>query len=120
MNKKIFWILKKCIRYCFPYVTVNILITFAVTLLSLGINILNKNVVNDGDIINANVMGSGTILRASSDYVYKEYIEDVNNPDMIANEIISEYDIVEDIILHEVVPEEQEENEEIEENLIIE
>ena len=81
---------------------------------------LNKNVVNDGDIINANVMGSGTILRASADYVYKEYIEDVNNPDMIANEIISEYDIVEDIILHEVVPEEQEENEEIEENLIIE
>ena len=65
-------------------------------------------------------MGSGTILRASADYVYNEYVEDVNNPDMIANEIISEYDIVEDIILHEVVPEVQEEGEEIEENLIIE
>jgi len=47
MNRKILWILKKCLRYCWPYITINILITFLVTLLSLAINVLNKNVVNE-------------------------------------------------------------------------
>lgn len=62
MNKKVFWILKKCIRYCFPFVAVNILITFAVTLLSLGINILNKNVVNE---LTSNIKFGSISLRFS-------------------------------------------------------
>lgn len=47
MNKKIFWLLKKSIRYCFPYIAVNIIITLFVTLLSLAINIINKNAINE-------------------------------------------------------------------------
>lgn len=74
---------------------------------------LNKYTVNDGDIINANVVGSGTILRASEDYVFTHYVEDVNNPDMMDNEAILDYEIEEDIILYEVMQNETIQNEEL-------
>lgn len=64
---------------------------------------LNKYSIADGDIINANVMGSGTILRASEDYVFSGYVEDTENPSMITNEQLLEYQIEEDIILSEVL-----------------
>ena len=63
---------------------------------------LNKYEINDGDIINANVLGSGTILRASADYVYEEYVEDTENPSMIFNEALTDYVMEEDIILREI------------------
>ena len=76
---------------------------------------LNKYTINDGDIINANVLGSGTILRASEDYVFTHYVEDVNNPDMMVNEAISDYEIEEDIVLNQITTNEEQtdENEEI-------
>ena len=74
---------------------------------------LNKYTINDGDIINANVVGSGTILRASADYVFTHYVEDANNPDMMANEAIMDYEIEEDIVLHEVMQNETLQNDEI-------
>ena len=76
---------------------------------------LNKYTINDGDIINANVVGSGTILRASEDYVFTQYVEDSNNPDMMVNEAITDYEIEEDIILDRITTNEEQtdENEEI-------
>lgn len=76
----------------------------------LGVS-LNKYEIADGDIINANVVGSGTILRASEDYIFTQYVEDENNPSMIANEALSDYLIEEDLVLHELVSEETEETE---------
>ena len=80
---------------------------------------LNKYSVADGDIINANVVGSGTILRASEDYVFTGYVEDTENPSMIANEQLSDYYIEEDIIIHEFTEIEEELIEELPEEKII-
>lgn len=73
---------------------------------------LNKYDIKDGDIINANVLGSGTILRASADYVYAEYVEDSENPSMITNEELPEFWIDEDIILSEYMVMDEEDSEE--------
>ena len=68
---------------------------------------LNKYTINDGDIINANVVGTGTILRASEDYIFTQPLEDTENSSMITNEELFDYQIEEDIVLHEVVSEEE-------------
>lgn len=47
MNKKVFWLLKKSVRFCFPYIIVNILILIAINSLSIFLNILNKNITNE-------------------------------------------------------------------------
>ena len=75
--------------------------------------ISSHNRTESGDIINANVVGSGTILRASEDYVFTHYVEDVNNPDMMDNEAILDYEIEEDIVLYEVMQNETIQNEEL-------
>lgn len=81
---------------------------------------LNKYTVEDGDIINANVVGTGTILRASEDYVYTAYVEDTENPSMIINEELFDYQVEEDIILHEVLDTEEVTEEQTEESVVIE
>ncbi len=60
---------------------------------------LNKYTIADGDIINANVVGTGTILRASEDYVFTEYVEDEQNPSTIVNEELHQYQMEEDIVI---------------------
>lgn len=62
---------------------------------------LNKYTLSDGDIINANVVGSGTILRASEDYVYKEYVEDETKAPLKENEVLIDYEIIENVYLNE-------------------
>lgn len=62
---------------------------------------LNKYTLSDGDIINANVVGSGTILRASEDYVYKEYLEDETKAPLKENEVLIDYEIIENVYLNE-------------------
>lgn len=62
---------------------------------------LNKYTLSDGDIINANVVGSGTILRASEDYVYKEYLEDKTKAPLKENEVLIDYEIIENVYLNE-------------------
>lgn len=64
MNKKVFWLFKKSIKYCYPYIAVNIIITLFVTLLSLAINILNKNVINElaSNITSGNISNLFIIL----------------------------------------------------------
>ena len=69
---------------------------------------LNKYSIADGDIINANVVGSGTILRASEDYIFTAYVEDAENPSMIINEQLSDYQIEEDIVLSEIMETDEE------------
>ena len=71
---------------------------------------LNKYTINDGDIINANVLGSGTILRASEDYLFTLYEEDENNPSMIANEALQDYQLEEDLFLHDYIMEDDSED----------
>ncbi len=65
---------------------------------------LNKYTVTDGDIINANVVGTGTILRASDDYVYSEFIDSTN---VIVNEQLLDYQMQEDLFLDEIIWDEE-------------
>ena len=47
MYLKIFWILKKAFKYCFPFIFVNILVLSFSSGIGLAINIVNKNIVNE-------------------------------------------------------------------------
>ena len=44
--KKAVWVLDKAIRFCFPYIMVNIAVRCFTTAISLSVNIINKNIVN--------------------------------------------------------------------------
>jgi ABC-type multidrug transport system fused ATPase/permease subunit len=46
VNKKVWWVLKTALRFCLPYILVNILIVSLSTGVVLFINIVNKNIVN--------------------------------------------------------------------------
>lgn len=45
--KKVSWILRKAIRFCFPYILVNILILGLSVIIGLLINVVNRNMVNE-------------------------------------------------------------------------
>ena len=84
-----------------------------------------EKLCGEGDKVYVNSIRKNNSQRHDAIVIRKEV--DNASPSIYLNYFFEEYkngkdigDIVEDIILHEVVPEEQEENEEIEENLIIE
>lgn len=45
--KRSFWVLKKAIRFCFPYIFVNIFLVALSTAFNFLINLVNKNIVNE-------------------------------------------------------------------------
>lgn len=45
-TKKVLWVITKSLRFCFPYILVNILILTFSNFISLAINLMNKNLIN--------------------------------------------------------------------------
>lgn len=58
--KKAMWVLGKALRFCFPYILVNILVLSLATAVSLLISVASRNVVN---ALNASI-GTGTVSSA--------------------------------------------------------